>query len=274
MKRFHLASTSAVALGVTALAVAPAGAQQDQEQKAQEQKAQEQSGQQTQGQDKIDLVGWAERDLYDGGWTAEQLFGQTVYGENTEEAGEVENLVVGADGTVEGVIVESGGFLDIGDTHYRVPWDQVKLTSDLEGITVPVTADNIEQYSVFDEEEVAADQRAFRATELIGDYVSLADHRAYGVVQDLVFDQQGAVQAVVVYPDVGYGARGPYAYPWYGYDAGWEPGVETYDLPYTRSEIEELGPFDYSELPAPPPRPAGARMQQEGQPQQGEAQQG
>jgi hypothetical protein len=40
--------------------------------------------------------------------------------------------------------------------------------------------------------------------------------------------------------------------------------VDTYDLPYTRDEIAELGPFDYGELPAPPP---GVRMQQQGEAQ-------
>ncbi len=31
--------------------------------------------------------------------------------------------------------------------------------------------------------------------------------------------------------------------PWYGYEYGWEPGAETY----------ELGPFDYDRLTAPRP---------------------
>lgn len=204
-------------------------------------------------EDKVDIVGWAQADLYTEGWTAEQLFDQEVYGDDGEEAGEVENLIVGSDGKLKAIIVESGGILDIGDTHYRVPWDEVQLTPDLEGITVPVTADNIDQYSVFAEDDEDATERPFRATELIDDYVSLSDYPTYGMVQDLVF-QNGELTAVVVYPDVGYGVYGPYAYPWYGYRSGWEPGAPAYDLPYDRSEISELGPFDYSRLQAPPPR--------------------
>lgn len=202
--------TSAVALTMAALSFAPASAQQDtQEQKVHQSGEQQQAAQGQQTQDKIAIVSWAQRDLYDSGWTAEQLFDQTVYGETGEEAGDVENLIVGTDGKIQSVIVESGGLLNIGDTHCRVPWNKVKLTPDLEGITVPVTGENVEQYSAFDEDVDETDQRAFRATELIGDYVSLADYRAYGTVQDLVFDQQGEIQAVVVYPDVGYGVRGP-----------------------------------------------------------------
>jgi hypothetical protein len=69
--------------------------------------------------------------------------------------------------------------------------------------------------------------------------------RGYGIVQDLVFKQDGEVQAVVVYPDVGYGIGHPFAYPYYGYDRGFDPAAETYGLPYTMSEVNELGPFDY-----------------------------
>ena len=41
---------------------------------------------------------------------------QEVYGETGEEAGEVEDLIIGPDGALQAVIVEVGGFLDIGDT--------------------------------------------------------------------------------------------------------------------------------------------------------------
>jgi sporulation protein YlmC with PRC-barrel domain len=202
--------------------------------------------------DKIDIVTWAQEDLYTEGWTAEQLFDQDVYGETGEEAGEVEDLIIGPDGALQAAIVEAGGFFDIGDTHYRVPWEDVKLTPDLEGITVPVTADNIEEYSVFPDDVEEVPERGFRASELMNDYVSLADYPGYGMVQDLVF-QNGELTAVVVYPSAGYGVYGPYAYPWRGYGYGWEPGDDYYRLPYTRDEIAELGPFDYERLMAPWP---------------------
>lgn len=105
------------------------------------------------GGDKIDVVSCAQEDLYAAGWTAEQLFEQPVYGANGEEAGEVENLLIGPDGELRALIVESGGFLDIADTHYRVPWEDAQVTAGVEGIRVPVTADNVEQYSVFPEDE-------------------------------------------------------------------------------------------------------------------------
>jgi sporulation protein YlmC with PRC-barrel domain len=273
MQSDKMLMTTAIALALVAPAMSPAHAADE---AAQTQSAQAQTGTQAQqaGEgDKIDIVSWAQEDLYTEGWTAEQLLDQDVYGETGEEAGEVEDLIVGPDGALKAMIVEAGGFLDIGDTHYRVPWEDVQLTPDLEGITVPVTAENVEAYSIFPEDEEEAPERGFRASELMNDYVSLADYPAYGMVQDLVF-QDGELSAVVVYPDVGYGIGGPYAYPWYGYEYGWEPGAEAYDLPYTRDEIAELGPFDYDRLRAPWPGARGdmgeeADLGMEEQPEEG-----
>lgn len=263
MQSDKMLMTTAITLALAVPGLAPAYAAGE---AAKGESAQTQTSAQAQRTtgDKIDIVTWAQEDLYTEGWTAEQLFDQEVYGQNGEEAGEVENLVIGPDGKLQALIVESGGFLDIGDTHYRVPWEDVKLTPDLEGVTVPVTAENVEEYSIFPEDEEDAPERGFRASELMNDYVSLADYPGYGMVQDLVF-QNGELSAIVVYPSAGYGVYGPYAYPWRGYGYGWEPGDEYYQLPYTRDEIAELGPFDYERLmaPWPPARGAEAEMSME-----------
>jgi sporulation protein YlmC with PRC-barrel domain len=221
--------------------------------------------------DKIDIVSWNQADLY-AGLTAEQLFDTEVRGADGEDIGEIENLVVSADGKIDKVIVEAGGFLDIGDTHLAVPWEQVELGPNLEWVKLPVDEDNIENFSLFEGEEVKTGPRAWKASELINDYVALQDVPSYGMVQDIVFNQDGNVEAVVVYPDVAYGVGRPYAYPYYGYgyDRDFDPGAETYRLPYRMSEIQELGPFDYSAFEAPVPgAPAGMEEQQEGQEEQG-----
>lgn len=211
--------------------------------------------------DEIDLATWRQADLYDG-WTAQQFSDATVYGEQGRPIGEIENLIVGADGKLEQIIVETGGLLDIGDTHIAVPWSEVDLGPDLEWINVPVSDENVEEFSLFDEGEgeVETGERAWRATELINDYVSLEDNRRYGMVQDLIFSEDGEVEAILVYPDVTFGEGGPAPYPFYGYDDGFDPGSDTYELPYTADEIQKLGPFDMSRfetgLPEPPNVPA------------------
>jgi sporulation protein YlmC with PRC-barrel domain len=234
MRRKHVLITSATALAMSAAPLALAQAQSKQT-------------------DKIDIASWNRADLYDG-WTVEQLYDTQVRDSAGEDIGEIENLVIDADGQVTKIVVEAGGVFDIGDTHFAVNWDEVEFGPDLEWVQVPVDEDNLENFSLFDgDDEVTTGPRAWRASELINDYVTLEDMRGYGIVQDIVISQDGKVEAVVVYPDVAYGVGGPYAYPYYGYgyDPAFDPGAETYDLPYTMSEVQELGPFDYSQLRVP-----------------------
>lgn len=182
------------------------------------------------------------------------MLGTTVIGGDGNEIGEVSNIIVGTDGTIEALIVESGGFLDIGDTHFRVSWQQVEVAPALDSVQVPVTEENIDQFTLFEtrgaEEGPEATPRAWRATELIGDYVYLEGEVAYGYVEDLVFSDQGRLLSVVVEPDVTYGVAGPYALPYYGYGYGFDPGLDTYTLPYTTEDIAALETFDYGAMEA------------------------
>ena len=196
-------------------------------------------------QDVVDLADWDYQTLYEG-WMAESMIGAGVIGENDEEIGEVENIIIGPDNQVQSIIVEAGGFLDIGDTHLRVPWDQVELGEAMDTVTVPVSEENVDDFTLFEEgaEPITGGPRAWRATELIDDYVYLEDGTGYGLVQDLVFSQQGELQAVILEPDVAYDVDGPYALPYYGYDYGFDPGYDYYELPYTEDDIAGLDTFD------------------------------
>jgi len=251
MRRHDALITTAIALALSVSALGPTAAAEQEEKASGEQ---QQTAERGQDDDKIDLVTWQRIQEYDDAWTADQLFGTPVHGADNKDIGEVENIVVGADGKIEKIIVEAGGFVDIGDVHLAVPWNQVEVGKGLEMVKTRLKEENVENFSLFDgDEEVQTGPRAWRATELLYDYVSLEDYRGYGIVHDLVFAKNGEVEAVLVSPDVGYGAGGPYAYPYYGYERGFEPGADTYRLPHTRDEIAKLGPFDYGKLEVPPP---------------------
>ncbi|HET9868578.1 MAG TPA: PRC-barrel domain-containing protein, partial [Nitrospira sp.] len=180
-------------------------------------------------QNRIDLTTWAHAPLYDG-WRATRLIDAEVISSEGEEMGEIHNIIFGPEGTAKAVIIEAGGFLDIGDTHIRLPWDQIEITRgegdgqtyDYEAsVRVPISEEDLEDFSLFDGEEVVTAPREWRATELIDDRVLLAGGVNYGYVRDLVIGQDGKLNAVVVNPDVAWGGPfRPYAYPWYGYDAG------------------------------------------------------
>ena len=213
---------------------------------------------------RIDLGQWEYEELYRSGWRAGQLIGANVIGQSGEEIGNVENIMIGPDGKVLSIIAEIGGFLDIGDTHVNVPWNEVRFTSGTESVKVPLTEENLDQYSLFGDEEQlgrgaasrihrlddpATGPRVWRATELTGDYVRLQGGEAYGYVDDLIFNRDGTLRAVSVTRDVGYGEAGPYAYPYYGYGYGaFDPGLDYYGLPYAEGEVAEVEPFEYEEM--------------------------
>ncbi|SDY89488.1 PRC-barrel domain-containing protein [Citreimonas salinaria] len=211
----------------------------------------------------ISLADWTYDDLYAGGFSAEDFIDEmVVYGVSGEEIGEVEDIIIGADGQIASIVAEVGGFWDIGDTHVSIPFDEVAMTEVRDGIVIPVTEDTVGDYG-FDQEVfsavTAADEavsgvddaeaiRGWRASELIGDYARVRDGDAYGdygYVSDLIL-RDGAVAAVVVQPDAAYGA-GYRAYPYYGYEGGygWNAGSPFYDMPYDQQEVGEVDVLDY-----------------------------
>ncbi|HEX6013145.1 MAG TPA: PRC-barrel domain-containing protein [Geminicoccaceae bacterium] len=187
----------------------------------------------------------------DSAWLADEMRGSDVFGKDGEQIGTVQSIVVSKDGMVERLVVETGGFLDIGDKVIAVPWSGIDLTPGKEGVVAKnVDESNVEDFSLFgDREEATTGPRSFRAAELAGDFVTLKGGEGYGYVRDLLFDRDGKLQAIVVAPDVAYDAAGYYAYPYhgYGYDYGFDfdPGLDYYALPYSQEELAEYHDFDY-----------------------------
>lgn len=255
-----------LAISATPLATVPALAQsntgqqnqqnqqtqsQRQSQTQQGQTQQGQSGQQRQG--KVDLSSYSVSNKKND-FLAETLLDSTAYGPDGDSVGTVQNIIVGRDGRIERVILEVGGFLDIGDKIISVPWNQVSITPGEEGIDVPVRADNVESFSLFgDKERSNITPGSFRVDELIGDYVTLQDGTQFGenfgYITDLIFNRRGKLQTLVVVPDSGFGTSGYYGMPYYGYDANYwydyDPGLNWYGVPYTRDDVTAAEPFDY-----------------------------
>ena len=224
------------------------------------------------GVDVIPLADWGYDELYQGGVSAERYMEDViVYGENGEEIGNIEDILIGPDGKVLSVIAEVGGFWDIGDTHVSVPFDMVEANAAGDGITVPVTEDNVGDYGFMDgwrEARISAESaetdvvsevddaevsRAWRATELIGDTARVRNgenetYRNYGYINDLILSN-GMVTAVVV--DLGARGMGYRAYPYYGRGAGtgnWNAGSAYYDTPYSGDDIDQMDRFELQRI--------------------------
>ncbi|MBD8066079.1 PRC-barrel domain-containing protein [Devosia sp. PTR5] len=216
----------------------------------------------------IGLADWNYSSIYNGGISLDWLIGSDALNEAGDDLGQVENVLLAPDGKVLSIVAEIGGFFELADTHVNIPWDKVEMADN--GVIVPVTADNIEDYSLFQDEylrqqdaasniqkvegdgpgEVITGPRVWRATELIGDYARIQENgifRGYGIVDDVVI-ADGQVSATIISPD---GVGGYYGYPYYG--SNWDVGSPYYDLPYERSETGNLEPFNYDELDATQP---------------------
>lgn len=255
MRLRKLLTSTSIATAVAALPISPVLAQDSA------------GGQATQGGsgETINLVtAWDYEPLYSQGISVERLLDAEVYDASEEDVagqedevvaegegeaiGEVENLVVSAQGSVTGIIIETGGFLDIGDTHLLYPFDQARIAS-TDAVYVEIKEDAIEEYSLFPEVE---DQpiwgQQWRITDLINDYAALGGEVPYGMVEDVIINQTGNILAVVVEPDVTYGYAGYYAWPYYGYGYGFEPGLPYYSVPYSEEEVADLAAFETQEL--------------------------
>jgi sporulation protein YlmC with PRC-barrel domain len=219
-------------------------------------------------EDIIRLGDWDYRALYRNGMSTRAFMRDTeVYDPDGNHIGEVEDVILSRDGKAISIIAEVGGFLDIGDTHVSVPWNEIRYRTGGQGLVIPVREDTVENYSIFNTGRLTsqaasqriiagvADQptgrRAFRASELIGSYTRLKDDQAqgrgidYGYIDDLII-KDGRLAAVVVTPDASWRMGGRYAYPWYSW--GWRAGQPYYDLPYTVKEASGLRPFDKSRV--------------------------
>jgi sporulation protein YlmC with PRC-barrel domain len=202
---------------------------------------------------KIDIRTWTIDQEGRDGWSVKKLIGTKAFGPNRKEIGKVENVIFDPNGQVLKLIVETGGFLGFDETPLAVVWKDAKIGPDLDYVNTPITVESLDKYGLFDgmPSKVAIGPRAWRATELIGDYVDLQGGFNYGFVRDLIISKEGQLKAVIVRPDVSYNRMsGYYAYPYYGYGMGydyyWNPGADHYDLPFGRTDIAHLLPYAYS----------------------------
>lgn len=78
----------------------------------------------------------------------EELVGTTVYGANDANVGEIGDVVLTADGKVDAVIIDVGGFLGIGEKEVAVGMDKLAFMTDADG--------NKYLYTAFTEEQLNA----------------------------------------------------------------------------------------------------------------------
>ena len=68
-----------------------------------------------------------------GEFEVETLTGSTLYGVNDENIGEIGDLILSPEGQVEGVLVEIGGFLGLGEREVQIPFDRMSIMQSENG---------------------------------------------------------------------------------------------------------------------------------------------
>ena len=84
---------------------------------------------------------------------AEMLQGMRVYGTNDENVGDVATVIVTPEGAVQGLVLNVGGFLGLGERQVQVPADMVTILSDGNADTrvyVDATEDRIKDLPEYD----------------------------------------------------------------------------------------------------------------------------
>jgi sporulation protein YlmC with PRC-barrel domain len=179
----------------------------------------------------LDAFEWPSDEMI---WSADRIIDMDVRGANGEEVGEVEDIVIGPDNRIRFVVVETNAFLDIGDTHAAVAWDNVEIV-DAVPMLPDLTEDMLDAMRDMDDAEFAD---SWRVRELIGDRVDLLDTPNYALVNDVIFTQDGEVAGIEIYPHSGYGPPAYPYYPYYGPGAEWAGGPDAYGMPYSRAQVE------------------------------------
>ncbi len=82
-----------------------------------------------------------------GDYDAQTLIGARVYGAEDEDLGEIGDLVLVSDGTLESVIIDVGGFLGLGEKPVQIAFDQLDVMRSEAGdlrVFVPMTEEELE----------------------------------------------------------------------------------------------------------------------------------
>ena len=77
---------------------------------------------------------------------ASRLRNALVYSPDQQRIGDINDLIIKTDGTVEGVVVGVGGFLGIGEKNVALKMDRFKVATDPDGrarITLSATFDEL-----------------------------------------------------------------------------------------------------------------------------------
>ncbi len=80
----------------------------------------------------------------------DQLLNKKVVGNNGEKLGEIEHLVIDSTGQVRYGILSRGGFLNMGEKRYAIPWQALQASANNDKYVLNITEDRLANAPSFD----------------------------------------------------------------------------------------------------------------------------
>jgi len=67
---------------------------------------------------------------FQGNWRASKLVGLSVYNDNNESLGSINDLLTDKNGSIKAVVIGVGGFLGVGEHLVAIPFDKIKFVNE------------------------------------------------------------------------------------------------------------------------------------------------
>ncbi len=67
---------------------------------------------------------------FQGNWRASKLVGLSVYNDNNESLGSINDLLADKNGNIKAVVIGVGGFLGVGEHLVAIPFDKIKFVNE------------------------------------------------------------------------------------------------------------------------------------------------
>ncbi len=191
------------------------------------------------------------------GFTANNLMDAAVLGSENQRIGEVENVLLSEENRILAVIAQVGDIWKASDTHLLIPWEEIDVKR--EGLATSISEQNIEGYGLFEsqyltrqdlestkevEDKVSMSPNVWKLSDIMNQFTNVNEGYGYGYVDDVLFSTEGMVQALVIDAQRNGGSE-TYAFPFTGIGEGWAPGIYSYTLPYSESELLDVPVFEY-----------------------------
>ena len=80
--------------------------------------------------DRANMAPAASESSFQGDWRASKVVGLSVYNDNNESLGSINDLLTDRNGNIKAVVLGVGGFLGVGEHLVAVPFDKIKFVNE------------------------------------------------------------------------------------------------------------------------------------------------